>query len=74
VIDLAEAVTLTGCEGRTFAAVVTDIDDRGARIQLASPPVVARIKANGLKPGDELMVRLDSADPERRSVQFSVAG
>lgn len=72
VIDLAEAVTLTGCEGETFSAVITDVDDRGARIQLASPPVVARIKANGLTPGQALTVKLEAADPERRIVQFSV--
>ena len=69
-----ETVTLQGSEGMPFAAIVTDVDERGARIQLSSPPVVARIKANGLKPGDELMVRLDSADPKSRSVHFSVAG
>ena len=74
VIDLAETVTLQGVEGTNFAAVVTDVDERGARIQLSSPAVVARIKANGLKPGDELTVRLDSADPESRSVRFSVVG
>jgi VacB/RNase II family 3'-5' exoribonuclease len=74
VIDLAETVTLQGSEGLSFAAVVTDIDERGARIQLSSPAVVARIKANGLKPGDELMVSLDSADPKTRSVHFSVVG
>ena len=74
VIDLAETVTLQGGEGTNFAAVVTDVDERGARIQLSSPAVVARIKANGLKPGGELAVRLDSADPETRSVRFSVIG
>lgn len=72
VIDLAETVILQGGEGTNFTAVVTDVDERGARIQLSSPAVVARIKANGLKPGDELTVRLDSADPETRSVRFSV--
>ncbi|HET6941287.1 MAG TPA: RNB domain-containing ribonuclease [Sphingomicrobium sp.] len=74
VIDLAETVALQGREGTNFAAVVTDVDDRGARIQLTSPPVVARLKTNGLKPGDERTVRLDSADPETRSVRFSVVG
>jgi exoribonuclease R len=72
VIDLAEAVTLKGREGEEFAAVVTDVDDRGARIQLTSPPVVARVKDNALKPGDALTVRLDAADPATRSVLFSV--
>ena len=72
VIDLAEAVTLKGREGEEFAAVVTDVDDRGARIQLTSPPVVARVKDNALTPGDALTVRLDAADPATRSVLFSV--
>ena len=72
VIDLAEAATLIGREGDRFDAVVTDVDQRGARIQLSSPPVVARIKTDGLKAGDELTVRLDSAEPSTRSVRFSV--
>ena len=73
VIDLAEAVTLEDREGETFAAVVTDIDQRGARIQRSDPPVVARLKADGLKPGDEIMVTLDKADPADRRVDFSIA-
>jgi exoribonuclease R len=72
VIDLAEAVALDDREGETFEAIVTDTDNRGARIQLCLPPVVARIKSNGLRPGDELAVRLDSADPPTRSVRFSL--
>ena len=74
VIDLAEAVTLVGREGERFEAVVTDTDQRGARIQLCEPPVVARLKADGLTAGDELTVRLDSADPVERGVRFSVVG
>lgn len=72
VIDLAEAAILLGREGELFDAVVTDTDQRGARIQLCSPPVVARIKIDGLVPGNELTVRLDGADPVNRSVNFSV--
>jgi exoribonuclease R len=74
VIDLAEAVALTGHEGETFDAVVTDTDQRGARIQICSPAVVARIKHDGLIPGDELKVRLDAADPATRTVTFSSVG
>ena len=74
VIDLAEAATLVGREGERFDAVVTDTDQRGARIQLCSPPVVARLKEEELASGDELTVRLDSADPVNRSVRFSVVG
>ena len=74
VIDLAEVVSLQGREGERFAAVVTDTDQRGARIQLSAEPVVARIAADGLKPGDELVVRLDGADPVERRLSLSVVG
>ena len=74
VIDLAEVVSLQGREGERFAAVVTDTDQRGARIQLCAEPVVARIAADGLKPGDELTVRLDGADPVERRLRLSVVG
>lgn len=73
VIDLAEAAMLQGREGEIFAAVVTDIDERGARIQLKDMAVVARLTAPGAGPGDPLRVRLASADTERRSVAFELA-
>ncbi|MDV3257606.1 MAG: RNB domain-containing ribonuclease [Sphingomonas sp.] len=74
VIDLAEATSRLGREGDLFSAVVTDIDERGARIQLCSPAVIARVNTNGLAPGDDIRVRLESADPVKRSVSFSLAG
>ncbi|MEY2926504.1 MAG: hypothetical protein RL367_981 [Pseudomonadota bacterium] len=70
VIDFAEAMLLHGREGQDFAAIVTDIDDRGARIQLRDLPVVARVKATGVLPGDALSVTLVSADPVQRAVSF----
>jgi exoribonuclease R len=69
-IDLAEAVMLHGQAGRTFEAIATDIDDRGARIQLCDLPVVARVAAGGAKAGDRLQVRLVAADPDKRIVIF----
>ena len=74
VIDLAEAVALQGREGETFEAVVTDTDQRGARIQICSPPVIARLKDKSLVAGNELKVRLDVADPATRTVHFSGVG
>ena len=44
-IDLAEAVVLHGREGEVFEAVVTDEDDRGARIQVRDPAIVTRVAA-----------------------------
>ena len=51
-LDLAEAVVLDGCEGQLFDAVVTDEDDRGVRIQIADPAIVARVDAHHVDPGD----------------------
>jgi exoribonuclease R len=70
VIDLVEAVVLSGQEGRTFAAVVTDVDERGARIQLCDVAVVARVSTQNVEPGDELRVKLVEANPAERLVRF----
>jgi exoribonuclease R len=70
VVDLAEAVMLQGCEGRAFPAIVTDIDERGARMQLRDQPVVARVDAHGVEPGDAISVRLVATDPDRRMINF----
>jgi exoribonuclease R len=74
VIDLAEAAMLHGREGEDFPAIVTDIDDRGTRMQLRDLPVVARVTAHGVAPGDELRVRLTAADPDKRTISFERVG
>ncbi|OQM76473.1 RNB domain-containing ribonuclease [Manganibacter manganicus] len=74
VLDLAEAVLLEGREGEEFAAVVTEVGDRGAYIQLIDLPVTARIASKDLKETDAIRVRLDIADPEKRRTQFSLVG
>jgi len=74
IVDLAEAVMLQGREGQMFPGVVTDVDQRGVRIQLRDLPVVARVSARGVEPGDELRVRLTAADPDRRTVAFERVG
>jgi len=71
VVDLAEAAILAGREGEDFAAVVTDLGDNGTRIQLCDLPIVARTAAHRVRPGDRIMVRLESADPIRREVRFA---
>lgn len=72
VVDLAEAVMLQGREGATFAAVATDVDDRGVRIQLCDLPILARVDATGIAPGDPLTVTLTAADPATRRIIFSI--
>lgn len=71
VIDLAEAAILRGREGEAFDAVVTDIDARGARIQLCDLPVVTRIDVDGLGIGAGLRVRLNAVDLERGQASFA---
>ena len=69
-IDLAETVVLRGREGKVFEAVVTDIDERGARIQLCRSPVIARISEKQAETGERIDVRLVSADTDRRELRF----
>ena len=70
VLDLAEAAVLQGRQGSRFTAVVTDIDERGARIQLTDLAVVSRVDGHGALPGDTIMVELVSADVAHRQVKF----
>jgi len=73
VVDLAEAVMLQARVGERFAAVVTDADERGVRIQLRDLPVVARIADKGLEPGKALDVALTGVDIAARSIAFQPA-
>ena len=73
VIDLAEAVLLEGSERQRFTALVTDADEHGARVQLTDRPVVARVDAHGLEPGDRVELILTAVDVARRSVSLAVA-
>ena len=73
VLDLAEAAVLEGRQGSRFTAVVTDLDDRCARIQLSQLAVVSRVDGKGAMPGDTITVELVSADPTRREVRFERA-
>jgi exoribonuclease R len=72
VLELAEAVVLAGCVGETFDGTVTDIDQRGARIQIADPAVITRIPVNGMSIGETVKLHLDEADPSRRLARFSL--
>lgn len=74
VVSLAEALVLQGSEGLSFEALVTDMDDHGLRIQLCEVPVTARVRGQGDKPGDRILVRLTSADPLRHTISFERIG
>ena len=70
VIDLAEAVMLRDRVGQRFAAIVTDADSGGARIQLRDLAVAARLPDRDLHPGEAVEVALIAADPLRRLITF----
>ena len=74
VIDLAEAALLSGAEGELFEAVVTDIGKDDVRIQLCDLPVVARLDAKRVLPGDDVRVKLIAADPVQRRLRFERVG
>ena len=70
VIDLAEVALLSSQTKRTFGAVVTDVDDRGARIQFCDLPVVSRLAAQNVAPGDDVRVRVVATDLPARSAKL----
>jgi len=74
VIDMAETALMVGLEGESFAAIVTDVGENGARIQLCDLPVVARTAAPDVIPGTRIAVRLTGADTVRRQLQFERTG
>ena len=74
VIDVAEAVLLSGRVGDVFDAVVVDEDQRGVVIQLVEPAVMARVSANGVEPGDAVRVKLVAVDAVARTIEFSRIG
>ncbi len=69
-LDLAEAVVLSGREGEIFEAVVVDEGEWGVEVQISDPAVLVRTIARRVDPGDDLRVRLISADPEQRQIEF----
>jgi exoribonuclease R len=69
IVDQVEARTLAGRVGETFIAVVTNVDDRGAVLQLRDPAVLARLDGEAAL-GEELRVRLAEVDVAARRVRF----
>jgi hypothetical protein len=69
VVDLVEALLLSGRERETFAAVAVDADS----VQIADPAVRANVPGAAFEPGTEVAVRLVRADPAARTVVFEAA-
>ena len=73
-IDLAEAILLQDRVGDVFEAVVTDENERGARIQICEPAVVARTVARRIDPGDDIQVKLVDVNVTERRIEFERVG
>jgi exoribonuclease R len=72
-LDLVEALVLRTAVGHRFPAVVVDVDDDRAQVQLRDPAVVARARYDGgCAPGDEVDVVVRAADPMARRIDLEV--
>ena len=69
-VDLAEAVELQSRVGQTFNGQVTDIDQRGARVQLCGEAIIVRVPLAEPSIGDRVHLKLVGSDPAQRRTQF----
>ncbi|PZA22861.1 ribonuclease II, partial [Modestobacter versicolor] len=72
VIDLVEATVLAGRVGEVFDAVVLDAEEKRSTVVLSELAVQARCDGR-LTPGEQVEVRLTTADPATRTVRFAPA-
>jgi exoribonuclease R len=73
VIDLVEATVLAGRVGEVFDAVVLDAEDKRSTVVLTELAVQARCDGR-LTPGEQVRIRLTTADPDTRTVRFAAVG
>lgn len=74
IIDLVEALELTGREGQQFTGTIVDADDKAAKgtLSIAEPAVLAPVSGTGLTMGSEVTATLASVDVQQGHVQFTV--
>jgi len=70
-IDLVEAVLLAPHIGETFEAAVVERNHHGGTVQLRNPPVRAKCDGDQLPLGEQIMVRLEKAEPATRTLVFA---
>ena len=77
VVDIAEAWTLRGCEGREYPAVVLGFRGGDVEVQVQEPPVRAAARREGgeprVEPGQAVRVRVAKADVETGEVALELA-
>ena len=71
-VEVAEAVDLQSRVGENFGGRITDIDDRGARVQLCDEAIITRVPTPpNAQVGDRIQLRLTQADPAQRLTRFA---
>jgi exoribonuclease R len=75
IVSTLEAAVLERSVGRTFDAVVVEVDhdEDGGTVQLHEPAVTARCDGEELPLGERVKVRLELADVTARQVRFALA-
>jgi hypothetical protein len=74
VLDLVEAVVLTGREGEAFEAVAVGSRNGATVIHLLDPATVATLPAGiDVAPGTVVSVRLEQTDVDAGTVSFALA-
>lgn len=61
-VDRVEAALLTGREGALLDAVVLSHRDDGARVQIADPPISAKVRGLDAAAGTTVRLRVEAAD------------
>ncbi len=72
-VDFTETVMLQPRVGEMFDGAVVDIDTKRDRatVQIAEPPVVTRVRPDGLELGQTVELRLDGVDTNLRTLAFT---
>jgi exoribonuclease R len=75
IIDLLEVYLLTGRVGQTFMGTVIEVhrDKQHGTVLIEEPAVEGRVVGDRLRLGQEVLVRLTSADYANGPVAFEVA-
>jgi exoribonuclease R len=71
-VDLVESLLFRDQVGKTFAAVVVDVDEHRAVVQLEDPAVIVDIAPDGLQLGTTVTVRVEESDPAHGTIRVSL--
>lgn len=73
-VDRVEAAVLHGQEGRVFDGIVLRRSRDGARVQVHTPPVDAKVPGLDADPGSRVRLRLDAVSIADGTVAFTPVG